>query len=169
MSFIRIGHIRAVAGVCVALVAMSVNALAQGISTTTVQGTVYLANGLPGAGTLQISWPAFTTASNQAVAAGKITASIGADGFVSVNLAPNLGSAPAGLYYTAVCQMSDGGTSTEFWAMETVAALAIWNIAWIAMSRTGSEPKVFWQHSAWCWLSWRSLLRLGTGIKVSAC
>ena len=29
----------------------------QGVSTTTVQGTVYLANGQPGAGTLDVSWP----------------------------------------------------------------------------------------------------------------
>ncbi|HLY41123.1 MAG TPA: hypothetical protein VKR52_07900 [Terracidiphilus sp.] len=88
--------------------------LAQGLSTTTVQGTVYLANGVPGAGTLQLSWPAFNTAANQAVAAGRLTAAIGADGFVSVNLAPNLGASPAGLFYTAVYDMSDGSTSTEY-------------------------------------------------------
>ena len=120
MSLIRIGHIRAVRclGVCFVLVALALAAVAQSISTTTVQGTVYLANGSPGSGTLQIRWPAFTTASNQTVAAGKITASIGADGFVSVNLAPNLGSLPAGLYYTAVYQMSDGTTSTEYWDID---------------------------------------------------
>ena len=39
---------------------------AQAISTTTVQGTVYLANGQPGTGTLVVSWPSFTTASGQA-------------------------------------------------------------------------------------------------------
>ena len=44
-------------------------AWSQGVSTTTVQGTVYLANGQPGAGTLVISWPGFTTAAGQAVAA----------------------------------------------------------------------------------------------------
>ncbi|MGZ4789542.1 MAG: hypothetical protein ACXVZX_13570 [Terriglobales bacterium] len=89
-------------------------ALAQTLSTTTVQGAVYLANGAPGSGTLQVSWPAFTTSSNQAVAAGKLTATIGADGFVSVNLAPNLGSSPAGLYYTAIYHMSDGTTNIEY-------------------------------------------------------
>jgi hypothetical protein len=89
-------------------------ALAQAVSTTTVQGTVYLANGQPGSGTLQLSWPAFTTSNNLAVAAGRTTVSIGSDGFVSVNLAPNLGSSPAGLYYTAVYHMSDGTTSTEY-------------------------------------------------------
>ena len=51
-------------------------ALAQGITTTTVAGTVYLANGQPGSGTLTVSWPAFTTAASQAVAAGSLQVSI---------------------------------------------------------------------------------------------
>jgi hypothetical protein len=87
---------------------------AQGVTTTTVQGTVYHADGTPSAGTLQLSWPAFTTASSQTIAAGRTTVSIGADGFVSVNLAPNLGSSPAGLFYTAVYHLGDGTTSTEY-------------------------------------------------------
>ena len=101
-------------GICVTAMAVGLLAPAQGVSTTTVQGTVYLANGQPGSGTLQLSWPAFTTSNNQAVAAGRTTASIGLDGSLSVNLAPNLGSSPAGLYYTAVYHMSDGTTSTEY-------------------------------------------------------
>ena len=106
-------------GVCLLAMALAAPALAQSISTTTVQGTVYLANGQPGSGTLQISWPAFTTAANQAVAAGRTTVTIGADGFVSVNLAPNDGATPAGLFYTAVYYMSDGTTSTEYWPATT--------------------------------------------------
>ena len=89
-------------------------ACAQGVTTTTVQGTVYLANGQPGSGTVLISWPSFTTAGGSLVAAGKTSATIAADGFLSVNLAPNLGSIPAGLFYTAVYQMSDGSTSTQY-------------------------------------------------------
>ena len=89
-------------------------AYAQAISTTTVQGTVFLANGQAGAGTLDVSWPAFTTANNQAITAGRMTVTIAPDGFVSVNLAPNLGATPAGLYYTAIYHMSDGATSTEY-------------------------------------------------------
>lgn len=117
MSLIRIGYIRAVIalGACLVWMALALAALAQGVSTTTVQGTVYEANGTPGSGTVQVSWPAFTTASNQTVAAGKIATNIGADGFLSVNLAPNLGSSPAGLYYTVVYHLSDGTTSTEYW------------------------------------------------------
>ena len=60
-------------GVCLIAIACASISYAQAFSTTTVQGTVYLANGTPGAGTLQLSWPAFTTANNQSVAAGRIT------------------------------------------------------------------------------------------------
>src|SRR5580700_784289 len=69
-------------------------AWSQGVSTTTVQGTVYLANGEPGSGTLIISWPGFTTAAGQAVAADSLTTTIAPDGFLSVNLAANLGATP---------------------------------------------------------------------------
>ena len=79
-----------------------------------MQGTFCLANGQPGSGTVLISWPSFTTAGGSLVAAGKTTATIATEGFLSVNLAPNLGSMPAGLYYTAVCQMSYGATSTQY-------------------------------------------------------
>ena len=60
-------------GVCLIGLACASISYAQAFSTTTVQGTVYLANGTPGAGTLQLSWPAFTTANNQSVAAGRTT------------------------------------------------------------------------------------------------
>ena len=89
-------------------------ASAQAPSTTTVQGTVYLANGHVGSGTLRLTWPSFAAANGQSVVAGTMTATIGPDGFVSVNLAPNLGATPAGLYYTAVFYLSDGTTSTQY-------------------------------------------------------
>ena len=103
----------------------AVAATAQGISTTTVQGTAYLANGTPGSGTLMLSWPAFTTANGQAVVAGSLNATIGNDGTVSVNLAPNQGATPAGLFYTAVYQMSDGTTSTEYWVVPSTTPSTI--------------------------------------------
>ncbi|MDE3202396.1 MAG: hypothetical protein KGN79_15910, partial [Acidobacteriota bacterium] len=93
----------------------------QTVTTTTVQGTVYLANGAPASGTLQLSWPAFNPAGGAAVAAGQTTVTIGADGFFSVNLAPNLGAAPAGLFYTAIYHLSDGTTSTEYWVVPEAA------------------------------------------------
>ncbi len=90
---------------------------AQGMSTTTVQGTLYLANGLAGSGTLQVSWPSFTTAGGQAVVAGSTILTVGSDGFVSVNLTPNVGASPAGLYYTAVFYLSNGTTTTQYWVV----------------------------------------------------
>ncbi len=100
-------------------------AWAQGVTTTTVQGTVYLANGQPGAGTLQISWPSFTTAAGQAVAADQLTYTIPSDGFVSVNLAPNVGATPAGEYYTAVYYMSDGTVTTQYWVVPAAASATL--------------------------------------------
>jgi hypothetical protein len=90
-----------------------------------VQGTVYLANGQVGSGTVQVSWPAFVTAAGQAVTAGKMTVTIAPDGFVSVNLAPNLGATPAGLYYTAIYHLSDGTTSTEYWVVPSAAQASL--------------------------------------------
>jgi hypothetical protein len=105
--------------------ALGLAASAQAVSTTTVQGTVYLANGNPGAGTLNVSWPAFTTAAGQSVAADYLMVTIAADGFVSVNLAPNAGATPAGLYYTAVYQMSDGSTSTQYWVVPAASSATL--------------------------------------------
>lgn len=112
-------------GMCLIAMSLASMSRAQTVTTTTVQGTVYQANGTPSAGTLQLSWPAFTTASNQAITAGRTTVSIGADGFVSVNLAPNLGSSPAGLFYTAVYHLSDGTTSTEYWVVPAAAQASL--------------------------------------------
>ncbi len=118
------GMIRGVAE-CLLALTLAAMAMAQAVSTTTVQGTVYLANGQPGAGTLVISWPAFTTAAGQAVAADSTTLAIGPDGFVSVSLAANVGATPAGEYYTAVYYMSDGTTSTQYWVVPAAAQASL--------------------------------------------
>lgn len=95
------------------------------LSTTTVQGTVYRADGTPASGTLLVSWPAFTTAQNQAVAAGSLSASIGADGVVSVHLTPNAGAVPAGSYYTVSYHLSDGTVSREYWVVPASGTSAL--------------------------------------------
>ncbi len=118
-------ELRAGVEVCLLGAAMVCGASTQSVSTTTVQGTVYLANGQAGTGTLVVSWPAFTTANGLAVAADSTTAPIAPDGFVSVNLAPNLGATPAGLYYTAVFYMSDGTTSTQYWVVPAAAQASL--------------------------------------------
>jgi len=120
----EVGMIRGFAACLLAMMLAAV-AMAQAVSTTTVQGTVYLANGQPGAGTLAISWPAFTTAAGQSVAADSMTVNLGPDGFVSVNLAPNVGATPAGEYYTAVYYMSDGTTSTQYWVVPAAAQASL--------------------------------------------
>lgn len=103
----------------------SMTCMAAAVTTTTVQGTVYLANGAVGSGTLYVSWPAFTTADGLAVVAGHTTATIGSDGYVSLNLAPNADATPSGLFYTAIFTMSDGTTSTEYWVVPSAAQAAI--------------------------------------------
>lgn len=114
--------------VCLMVMVLGVMAHAQAFSTTTVQGTVYLANGQPGAGTLVVSWPSFTTAAGQLVVAGKTTVTIAPDGFVSANLAPNQGATPAGLYYTAVYYLSDGTTNTQYWVVPAAAQVTLGQI-----------------------------------------
>jgi hypothetical protein len=111
--------------VCLMGMGLGSVANAQAVSTTTVQGIVYLANGQPGTGTLVLSWPSFTTASGQLVVADSLTVPIAPDGFVSVSLAPNLGSTPAGLYYTAVYYLSDSTTSTQYWVVPAAAQAAL--------------------------------------------
>jgi hypothetical protein len=108
------------------LLVIGAAASAESVGTTTVQGTIYLANGQTGSGTLIVSWPAFTTANGLAVVAGRSAVTIASDGLVSVALAPNQGASPAGLYYTAVYSLSDGTTSTEYWVVPvaTTATLA---------------------------------------------
>jgi len=110
---------------CLLWAALGTVAGAQTISTTTVSGTVYLANGSVGSGTLVLSWPAFTTASGQSIAADSTTVTIATNGFVTVNLAPNLGATPAGLYYTAVYYLSDGTTTTQYWVVPAATSATI--------------------------------------------
>ena len=79
-------------------------AFAQGtaIATTRITDTVYRADGTPAGGTVIVSWPSFTIASGETVASGSTSATLGAGGTMSLQLAPNAGSNPMGSYYTAV-------------------------------------------------------------------
>jgi hypothetical protein len=95
--------------------------------TTRVNDTVYRADGLPASGTLLISWPSFTTAAGEAVAAGRMNVAIGPNGLVDVALVPNTGSTPAS-YYTVVIKSDNGVSTTEYWTVpsstsSTVAAV----------------------------------------------
>ncbi len=118
------GVVRGIA-LCMLAAATAQAANAQAVSTTTVQGTVYLANGQPGAGTLVLSWPGFTTAAGQVIAADSTTMTIPPDGFVTVSLAPNQEATPAGEYYTAIFYMSDGTVSTQYWVIPAAAQASL--------------------------------------------
>ena len=111
------------------------------VNTTAVEGTVYRADGSIAGGTLLVSWPAFSTASNQAVAAGSISTTIGADGFVSLNLAPNNGAYPAGTYYTAVYHLNDGTVSREYWVVPSGTSATISSVrAELAPATVAVQP-----------------------------
>lgn len=73
---------------------------AQSPVLTTVSDTVFRADGSPASGTLLFSWPAFTTSDGRAIAAGTKSVAISPGGAFSVQLAPNIGSTPAGIVYT---------------------------------------------------------------------
>lgn len=82
---------------------------------TTISDVVYRADGTPAGGTLLISWPEFTTASQQAVAAGTTSVLLGTGGTLSVALVPNSNVVPSNTVYTVVYQLDDGTVKTEYW------------------------------------------------------
>ena len=97
-------------------------ALVQGqVATTTVQDTVYSANGSPVQGTVVVRWGAFTTADGTSVPEGSTAATIGTGGALSLQLVPDAGATPIGSYYTAVFHLNDGTTSRQFWVVPAVA------------------------------------------------
>lgn len=91
------------------------------IAETAISDTVYRADGTPAGGTLLISWPAFSTASGQAVAAGNTSVTLGSGGSLSVNLVPNANATPPNTVYTVVYQLNDGTVKTEYWTVPTTS------------------------------------------------
>jgi trimeric autotransporter adhesin len=101
----------------VKIMTMPANAQVSQIATTQVTDTVYLADGTTATGSVIVSWQAFTTAIGQVVPAGTTSATIGAGGALSLQLAPDAGATPMGTYYTAVYHLDDGTVSREFWVV----------------------------------------------------
>src|ERR1700734_2344704 len=85
------------------------------VATTTVQDTVYRADGTVAGGSVVVSWSAFTTAAGRAGPTGTTSVTIGTGGLLTLTLAPNAGATPMGSYYTAVFHLNDGSTSREYW------------------------------------------------------
>lgn len=106
--------------VVLAVLGMCCAAAAQ-VATTTIQDTVYRADGTPASGMVLVTWPTFTTAAGQAVAAGTTSATIGPNGALSLTLAPNANATPTGTYYTAVLHLDDGTTSQQYWVVPVSA------------------------------------------------
>lgn len=75
---------------------------------TTITDTVYRADGVPASGTVLISWPAFNSADNQAVAAGTLSVNLGPQGALTLDLVANNGASPAGTLYRVVYKLDDG-------------------------------------------------------------
>lgn len=107
-------------------------AMAQGPTLTTVSDTVFRADGLPAAGTLLISWPAFTTASGATVAAGSNSVTLGHNGALVAQLAPNSGATPANTFYTVTYQLNDGTVKTENWSIGTTSPETISEVRTLA-------------------------------------
>ncbi len=98
---------------------------AAGPATTQVNDVIYRADGKPASGTLLISWTAFATSEGKAVAAGNMSVTIGAQGAVSIPLAPNEGATPEGTYYRVVYKLDDGTTNTENWVVPESSPVTI--------------------------------------------
>ena len=109
--------------------ALGAHAQGGGPAKTQISDVMYKADGTPAAGTLVIAWPAFITGDNKAVAAGEMTVPIGADGTVSLALAPNVNAYPAGVHYTVQVIPSDGTrSSTEYWTVPTTSPATLGGI-----------------------------------------
>lgn len=87
------------------------------VVTTSVTDTIYRADGTPAGGAVIVSWPAFTTTTGQAVAAGSTSVTIGTSGVLTVQLTPNAGAIPLGTYYTVVYHLDDGSVNREYWVV----------------------------------------------------
>src|SRR3954471_1201563 len=110
-------------------VLLAVRAHATGPALTTITDIVYRADGSPASGMAVITWPNFSTADNKAVAAGELHITIGpagaSAGQLTVALAPNAGSIPAGTYYKVVYKLDDGTTTTEYWVVPATGPTTI--------------------------------------------
>ncbi|MCU1307076.1 MAG: putative autotransporter protein [Acidobacteriaceae bacterium] len=109
----------------ISVLVVALNLHASGPTMTTISDVVYRANGQPATGTVVITWPAFTTSDNKAVAAGELSTAIGPSGVLTLSLAPNESATPSGTYYKVVYKLSDGMTSTEYWVVPLASPTTI--------------------------------------------
>jgi hypothetical protein len=91
------------------------------VTTTTIQDTIYRADGTAAGGAVVVSWPTFTTAAGDVVAAGTTSTAIGPAGAMTLALTPNAGATPVGSYYTVVLHLDDGTTDKQYWVVPVSA------------------------------------------------
>ncbi len=111
-----------------------------GPALTTISDTVYLANGTPAQGVLIITWPAFVTASGTAVAPGDVQVTLGTNGALNVQLAPNAGATPPGVYYTVVYQLQPDEVRTEYWVVPTTSPATLAQVRTTPGSGSAAQP-----------------------------
>src|SRR5215468_11196859 len=111
-----------------------------GVVTTIVTDTVYFADGTPASGNLIISWPAFVTSSGTAVASGTTNVALGAKGSLSVELVPNSGATPAGVYYSVVYQLGPGQVKTEYWVVPATSPANLATVRTTPGSGIAAQP-----------------------------
>lgn len=119
-----VGRLSCLWWVVVAVAFLGQQGWAAGVARTVVSDVVYRADGSPAKGTLLISWPAFSTANGEAVAAGQMSAQIVAGGAVSIPLIPNTGSTPKSSYHVTL-KLDDGTTSEEYWTVPNAGTTTI--------------------------------------------
>lgn len=111
-----------------------------GPAMTSVVDSVYTANGGPAAGTLVISWPAFTTSGGTAVAPGEVDVMLGANGALDVQLIPNANATPANVYYSVVYQLQPNEVRTEYWIVPTTSPATLAEVRTTPGSGTAAQP-----------------------------
>ena len=107
---------------------------------TSVVDSVYTANGGPAAGTLVITWPAFTTSGGTAVAPGELDVMLGANGALDVQLIPNANATPPNVYYSVVYQLQPDEVRTEYWIVPTTSPATLAEVRTTPGSGTAAQP-----------------------------
>ncbi len=111
-----------------------------GPAMTSVVDSVYTANGGPAAGTLVITWPAFTTSGGTAVAPGELDVMLGANGALDVQLIPNANATPPNVYYSVVYQLQPNEVRTEYWIVPTTSPATLAEVRTTPGSGTAAQP-----------------------------
>jgi hypothetical protein len=90
---------------------------------TTVQDTLYYADGKKANGQVVLNWPMFQS-NGTAVAQGQQIYPI-VDGQIQITLYPNTSAYPAGTYYTATFELEEGAVYEEYWIVPNVVTATL--------------------------------------------